>query len=223
MVLTTETLVVEKKEEEPDERTATGTVATVTRTKDDPTQGPVRPDPARHPRSSGCRGRSASRGRAQSATMPSRRRSRAERADGLDLDVGLGVAAVARRLGVAPATLRTWDRRYGVGPTRARGGHPPPLHVGRPGPADPDAAADAGGRLRGRRGAGSARTAERRRCPRARCRPRSPRRAGRARRRGAPRAQRRRPGGRAARRRPGGPRAGPGGDGPGRAGLHGAC
>lgn len=29
----------------------------------------------------------------------------------------LSVAAVARRLGVAPATLRTWDRRYGLGPT----------------------------------------------------------------------------------------------------------
>ena len=29
----------------------------------------------------------------------------------------LTVAGVARRLGVAPATLRTWDRRYGVGPT----------------------------------------------------------------------------------------------------------
>ncbi len=27
------------------------------------------------------------------------------------------VAAVARRLGVAPATLRTWDRRYGLGPS----------------------------------------------------------------------------------------------------------
>jgi hypothetical protein len=27
------------------------------------------------------------------------------------------VAAVARRLGIAPATLRTWDRRYGLGPT----------------------------------------------------------------------------------------------------------
>ncbi|MDQ1617115.1 MAG: MerR family transcriptional regulator, light-induced transcriptional regulator [Actinomycetota bacterium] len=31
--------------------------------------------------------------------------------------VGLGVAAVARRLGVAPGTLRTWDRRYGIGPS----------------------------------------------------------------------------------------------------------
>jgi transposase-like protein len=29
----------------------------------------------------------------------------------------LTVAAVARRLGIAPATLRTWDRRYGLGPT----------------------------------------------------------------------------------------------------------
>jgi DNA-binding transcriptional MerR regulator len=33
------------------------------------------------------------------------------------LDVGLGVAAVARRIGVAPGTLRTWARRYGIGPT----------------------------------------------------------------------------------------------------------
>ena len=29
----------------------------------------------------------------------------------------LTVSAVARRIGVAPATLRTWDRRYGLGPT----------------------------------------------------------------------------------------------------------
>ncbi len=29
----------------------------------------------------------------------------------------LGVAAAARRLGVAPATLRTWARRYGLGPS----------------------------------------------------------------------------------------------------------
>jgi methanogenic corrinoid protein MtbC1 len=27
------------------------------------------------------------------------------------------VAAAARRIGVAPSTLRTWDRRYGIGPT----------------------------------------------------------------------------------------------------------
>lgn len=37
---------------------------------------------------------------------------------------GLTVAAVARRLGVAPATLRTWDRRYGLGPSQhAAGAH----------------------------------------------------------------------------------------------------
>lgn len=35
----------------------------------------------------------------------------------LSHDVGLPVAAVAQRLGVAPATLRTWARRYGLGPT----------------------------------------------------------------------------------------------------------
>jgi MerR family transcriptional regulator, light-induced transcriptional regulator len=37
---------------------------------------------------------------------------------------GLTVAAVARRLGVAPGTLRTWDRRYGIGPS----GHAPGRH-----------------------------------------------------------------------------------------------
>lgn len=36
----------------------------------------------------------------------------------------LSVGAVARRLGVAPATLRTWDRRYGLGPSEhAAGAH----------------------------------------------------------------------------------------------------
>ena len=29
----------------------------------------------------------------------------------------LTVAAAAGRLGIAPATLRTWDRRYGIGPS----------------------------------------------------------------------------------------------------------
>ena len=36
----------------------------------------------------------------------------------------LHVAAAARRVGVAPSTLRTWDRRYGIGPT----GHAPGRH-----------------------------------------------------------------------------------------------
>lgn len=36
----------------------------------------------------------------------------------------LTVAALAHRLGIAPATLRTWDRRYGVGPSgHATGRH----------------------------------------------------------------------------------------------------
>jgi MerR family transcriptional regulator, light-induced transcriptional regulator len=36
----------------------------------------------------------------------------------------LTVSGAARRLGIAPATLRTWDRRYGVGPgEHARGHH----------------------------------------------------------------------------------------------------
>ncbi|MGH3068827.1 MAG: MerR family transcriptional regulator, partial [Streptosporangiaceae bacterium] len=29
--------------------------------------------------------------------------------------IGFSVGAVARRLGVAPSTLRTWNRRYGIG------------------------------------------------------------------------------------------------------------
>ena len=33
------------------------------------------------------------------------------------MDQPLTVAALARQIGVAPATLRTWDRRYGLGPT----------------------------------------------------------------------------------------------------------
>jgi DNA-binding transcriptional MerR regulator len=36
----------------------------------------------------------------------------------LEPDESLTVAAVARRLGVAPSTLRTWDRRYGIGPSK---------------------------------------------------------------------------------------------------------
>ena len=39
-------------------------------------------------------------------------------------EVTFTVSSVARRLGVAPATLRTWDRRYGLGPS----GHTAGLH-----------------------------------------------------------------------------------------------
>ncbi|MEJ8641736.1 MerR family transcriptional regulator [Streptomyces sp. MS1.HAVA.3] len=37
---------------------------------------------------------------------------------------GMTSGAVARRLGVAPTTLRSWDRRYGIGPAiREHGRH----------------------------------------------------------------------------------------------------
>ncbi|WP_062645995.1 MerR family transcriptional regulator [Streptomyces maremycinicus] len=39
-------------------------------------------------------------------------------------DTGLTTGALARRLGVAPTTLRSWDRRYGIGPAvRTDGRH----------------------------------------------------------------------------------------------------
>lgn len=38
------------------------------------------------------------------------------------MDELLTVAAVARQIGVAPATLRTWDRRYGLGPSSHEAG-----------------------------------------------------------------------------------------------------
>ncbi len=37
-------------------------------------------------------------------------------------ELSASVAVAARRLGVAPATLRTWDRRYGLGPSQRDGG-----------------------------------------------------------------------------------------------------
>jgi DNA-binding transcriptional MerR regulator len=48
--------------------------------------------------------------------------------DGVDVEMTAGpsltVGVLARRLGLAPATLRTWDRRYGIGPTgHAAGSH----------------------------------------------------------------------------------------------------
>ncbi|GAB2941602.1 MerR family transcriptional regulator [Streptomyces heilongjiangensis] len=36
--------------------------------------------------------------------------------DETPVDAGLTTGAVARRLGVSPTTLRSWDRRYGIGP-----------------------------------------------------------------------------------------------------------
>lgn len=41
-----------------------------------------------------------------------------------DPELGWGVGSVAARLGIAPSTLRTWERRYDVGPSRrTAGGH----------------------------------------------------------------------------------------------------
>ncbi|WP_338703139.1 MerR family transcriptional regulator [Streptomyces sp. Q6] len=36
---------------------------------------------------------------------------------------GVTTGALARQLGVAPTTLRTWDRRYGLGPAQRSAGH----------------------------------------------------------------------------------------------------
>lgn len=48
----------------------------------------------------------------------------AEVTDGSGSQPGYGIGALARRLGVAPATLRDWERRYGIGPGgRSAGGH----------------------------------------------------------------------------------------------------
>ncbi|MFF3264114.1 MerR family transcriptional regulator [Streptomyces sp. NPDC002932] len=48
--------------------------------------------------------------------------SSTERAQAGSDEHGLTTGTVARRLGVAPTTLRTWDRRYGIGPARRQGG-----------------------------------------------------------------------------------------------------
>jgi len=48
----------------------------------------------------------------------------AEVTDSSGSQPGYGIGALARRLGVAPATLRDWERRYGIGPGgRSSGGH----------------------------------------------------------------------------------------------------
>ncbi|WP_306323140.1 MULTISPECIES: MerR family transcriptional regulator [unclassified Streptomyces] len=38
-------------------------------------------------------------------------------------EVGVTTGALARRLGVSPTTLRSWDRRYGLGPAQRSTGH----------------------------------------------------------------------------------------------------
>ncbi|MFB6891705.1 sigma-70 family RNA polymerase sigma factor [Kitasatospora sp. NPDC056327] len=43
-------------------------------------------------------------------------------ADPLD-DAGLPTGGVAQRLGVSPTTIRSWERRYGIGPAHREAGH----------------------------------------------------------------------------------------------------
>ncbi|MBP0450728.1 MerR family transcriptional regulator [Kitasatospora sp. RG8] len=38
-------------------------------------------------------------------------------------DAGLPTGGVAQRLGVSPTTVRSWERRYGIGPARREAGH----------------------------------------------------------------------------------------------------
>ncbi|MFF5963674.1 MerR family transcriptional regulator [Streptomyces collinus] len=50
------------------------------------------------------------------------RDSRGSGAESVPAGIGLTTGEVARRLGVAPTTVRTWDRRYGLGPDAHTGG-----------------------------------------------------------------------------------------------------
>ena len=64
--------------------------------------------------------------RAGQNPAPPSRRSRVDRAEreAAESSVLWGVGAVSQRLGVATPTLRTWDRRYQLGPSvRTEGGH----------------------------------------------------------------------------------------------------
>ena len=65
-------------------------------------------------------------------------------------DEALTAGAVARRLGVAVTTLRTWHQRYGLGPSHHVPGPAPPLHPGGHGTAAGDAPAHGPGRYAGR-------------------------------------------------------------------------
>ncbi|ACQ81300.1 transcriptional regulator, MerR family [Beutenbergia cavernae DSM 12333] len=56
----------------------------------------------------------------EAPTHPGERGGRPDLTAGADAP--LTVAAVAARLGVAASTLRTWDRRYGLGPSRREAG-----------------------------------------------------------------------------------------------------
>src|SRR5690242_15745134 len=60
----------------------------------------------------------ASYGRRMGENQPAQRREAAAR----PVEAGVTTGSLARRLGVSPTTLRSWDRRYGVGPAVRSGG-----------------------------------------------------------------------------------------------------
>ncbi|MER5294562.1 MerR family transcriptional regulator [Streptomyces pharetrae] len=77
------------------------------------------PEPTDRPRSGP--GRSAAARSASRPPAPGRSVPHAVSPPG---EAGLTTGAVARRLGVSPTTLRSWDRRYGIGPAaRVDGRH----------------------------------------------------------------------------------------------------
>ena len=184
---------------------------------------------ARQPRRARQRGRHPTAGTEPTIDPRRERRSRAHRSavrqdrgmpirrrPGADAEqASLGVAAVARRLGVATGTLRTWDRRYGLGPSEHVSGtrrRYTPVDLSRLGvmrrlmlqgvAASEAAAVAVATRDRDLPRPASCRRAARRQPP------------------GPPR---RRAGGRHPRRRSARPRPGPGGDEPGQRRLRGAA
>ncbi|WP_323185048.1 sigma-70 family RNA polymerase sigma factor [Kitasatospora purpeofusca] len=82
-----------------------------------PTARPGRPAPggAR----SAPRPRGPHRGEVLAVVTPRTSQEDARVADG----PGLPTGGVARRLGVSPTTVRSWERRYGIGPADRRAGH----------------------------------------------------------------------------------------------------
>ncbi|MEV0187011.1 sigma-70 family RNA polymerase sigma factor [Kitasatospora purpeofusca] len=75
---------------------------------------------ARTVRSAG--GHHGSRPTARPGRPPMTSRAAHEEA-GTGEDPGLPTGGVARRLGVSPTTVRSWERRYGIGPADRRAGH----------------------------------------------------------------------------------------------------
>ncbi|MFD9066612.1 sigma-70 family RNA polymerase sigma factor [Kitasatospora purpeofusca] len=82
-----------------------------------PTARPGRPAPGGV--RSAPRPRGPHRGEVLAVVTPRTSQEGARDADG----PGLPTGGVARRLGVSPTTVRSWERRYGIGPADRRAGH----------------------------------------------------------------------------------------------------